>query len=211
VEFPAPLGATELVIGQGKDVHFRLLRMANALTAIRLLLIVPFAYLRTSDDPHSAALATLAMVVAIVTDLADGPLARRTGTVSSFGGTLDHMSDFLFVTCGLFATASRGAVPWLLPSLITVAFFQYVVDSYWIHRRSGLRGSRLGRYNGILYFVPLSVDILVCLGWGVLHSVLTLVSWTLVFSTLASMTERLMLLGKALALPGEETARQLPR
>ena len=197
VEFPAPLGVGELV--------------ANALTAIRLLLVVPFAYLRTTGDPHSAALAALAMVVAIASDLADGPLARRTGTVSAFGGTLDHTSDFLFVTGGLFATASRGAVPWLLPSLITAAFFQYVLDSYWIHRRGGLRGSRLGRYNGILYFVPLCVDILVCLGWDALHPVLTLVAWALVFSTLASMTERLMLLGKALALPVEETARQSPR
>jgi CDP-diacylglycerol--glycerol-3-phosphate 3-phosphatidyltransferase len=185
--------------------------MANALTAIRLLLIVPFAYLRTTGDPHFAALATVAMVVAIVTDLADGPLARRTGTASSFGGTFDHTSDFLFVTCGLFATAFRGAVPWLLPSLITAAFFQYVIDSYWIYRRRGLRASRLGRYNGILYFVPLCVDILVCLGWGFLHPVLTLVAWALVFSTLASMTERLILLGKVLAWPVEETARQSPR
>jgi phosphatidylglycerophosphate synthase len=185
--------------------------MANALTAVRLLLVVPFAYLRISGDVHAAVLAAIAMIVAIVTDLVDGPVARRTGTVSPLGGTLDHTSDFLFVTCGLFATAFRGAVTWLLPALITAAFTQYFVDAYWIHRRRALRGSRLGRYNGILYFVPLCVDILICLGWSALQPVLTLIAWALVFSTLVSMAQRLRLVGTSLALPAEGTGHQSPR
>ncbi len=183
---------------------------ANTLTALRLLLVVPFCYLRTRGDAHAAALAAFTIVTAILTDLVDGPVARRTGTVSSFGGTLDHLSDFLFVTGGLFATAARGAVTWLLPSLITAAFVQYVVDSYWVHRRRALRGSRLGRYNGILYFVPLCVDILVCLGWNFLHPVLTFIVWALVLSTLVSMAQRLALVRTSLALPAAETAHQLP-
>jgi len=182
--------------------------MANALTATRLLLVLPFAYLRTKDDRDAAILAAAMIVVAIVTDLVDGPVARRRGTVSRLGGTLDHTSDFLFVTAGLFATAARGAVTWLLPSLITAAFVQYFVDSYWIHRHRALRGSRLGRYNGILYFVPLCGDILICFGWGFLRPVQTLIVWALVFSTLVSMAQRLALLRTALALPAEGTAHQ---
>ncbi|HEX6896041.1 MAG TPA: CDP-alcohol phosphatidyltransferase family protein, partial [Bryobacteraceae bacterium] len=128
--------------------------MANTLTAIRLLLVLPFAFFMAKGDRSSAILALLAWAVALITDFLDGPIARRRGTVTAVSGTFDHATDFVFVTAGLFAGATRHAFPWLLPIVITAAFAQYVIDSYWIHRHAKLRGSKLGRYNGILYFVP---------------------------------------------------------
>ena len=166
--------------------------MANALTAVRLLLVFPFAFFMARGDMRTAVFALLAMVVALTTDFLDGPIAKRKGTVSAAGGTFDHTSDFLFVTGGLFAGAMRGAFPWILPILITAAFAQYVIDSYWIHGQGSLRKSQLGRYNGILYFVPLCVDILIRMGLRFLHPWLTLVAWMLVCSTLVSMGQRLM-------------------
>ena len=62
--------------------------------------------------------------------------------MTALSGTFDHASDFLFVTSGMFAGAFRGAFPWILPALITAAFAQYVIDSYWIHRQTKLRGSK---------------------------------------------------------------------
>jgi CDP-diacylglycerol--glycerol-3-phosphate 3-phosphatidyltransferase len=166
--------------------------MANALTAVRLLLVLPFAFFMARGDMRDAVFALLAMVVALTTDFLDGPIARRNGTVSAAGGTFDHTSDFLFVACGLFAGAFRSAFPWILPVLITAAFAQYVIDSYWVHRQSQLRKSQLGRYNGILYFVPLCVDILIRMGLRFLQPLLTVLVWMLVLSTLVSMGQRLM-------------------
>ena len=174
--------------------------MANALTAIRLLLVLPFAFYMAQGDRRSAILALVAWVVALITDLLDGPIARRRGTVTAWSGTFDHTTDFLFVTSGLFAGALRGAFPWILPVLITAAFAQYVIDSYWIHRHSRLRGSKLGRYNGMLYFVPTCMDILIRLGLVFLQPVLTILVWLLVLSTLVSMVQRLML-SQGTALP----------
>ena len=165
--------------------------MANALTAVRLLLVFPFAFWMTQGGARSAALALIAWVLAVVTDLADGPIARQRGTVTAWSGTFDHTSDFLFVTAGLFGGAYRGAFPWLLPALIVAAFAQYVIDSYFVHRRTKLRGSKLGRYNGILYFVPTCADSLVRLGFGFLQPALTGFVWLLVLSTLISMGQRL--------------------
>jgi CDP-diacylglycerol---glycerol-3-phosphate 3-phosphatidyltransferase len=167
--------------------------MANALTAVRLLLVLPFAFFMAKVDERSAMLALAAWVVAVITDLLDGPIARRRGTVTALSGTFDHVSDFLFVTFGLFAGAVRGAFPWTLPVLITAAFFQYVIDSYFVQRRSKLRGSKLGRYNGILYFVPTLMDILIRMGLLFLQPLLAILIWLLVLSTLVSMGQRLML------------------
>jgi CDP-diacylglycerol--glycerol-3-phosphate 3-phosphatidyltransferase len=166
--------------------------MANALTAVRFLLVVPFAFFMAKGDRGSAIFALFAWVVALITDFLDGPIARRRGTVTAFSGTFDHATDFLFVTSGLFAGALRGAFPWILPALITAAFAQYVIDSYWIHRHAKLRGSKLGRWNGILYFVPPVVDCLIRMGLGFLAPALTVFVWLLVASTLISMGERLM-------------------
>ncbi len=165
--------------------------MANALTAVRLLLVLPFAFFMAKGDRESAIFALVGWVVALITDFLDGPLARRRGTVTAFSGTFDHTSDFLFVTSGLYAGALRGAFPWVLPVLITAAFAQYMIDSYWIHRHAKLRGSKLGRYNGILYFVPSLLDILIRLGLHLLQPLLTILVWLLVLTTLLSMAERL--------------------
>ena len=185
--------------------------MANLVTAVRLLLVLPFAFFMARGDGRSAVFASLAMAAAIATDILDGPIARRRDAASTVGGTFDHTSDFLFVTCGLFAGALRGAFPWILPALITAAFGQYFIDSYWIHRQNALRRSQLGRYNGVLYFVPLCIDIFIRMGLHVLRPLLTLLVWMLVLSTLVSMGQRLMYGRKAPASPAGETAGRFQR
>lgn len=165
--------------------------LAHALTATRLLLAVPFALVMARGDAHAAALAALALAAAIATDLLDGVIARHQGTASAAGRAFDHATDCVFVTAGLAAAAIRSALPWLLPVLVAAAFAQYVVDSYWLHRGGSLRTSRLGRWNGILYFAPLGGDILVRLGLSGLQPLVTLLAWGLVASTLCSMGERL--------------------
>lgn len=175
--------------------------MANALTALRLFLVVPFAFFMTKGDVRFALLALGTWVVALTTDFLDGPIARRRGTVTGLSGTFDHTTDFLFVTSGLFAGAVRGVFPWILPILIVAAFSQYVIDSYWIHRQTKLRGSKLGRYNGILYFVPPCMEILIRLGVRWLQPLLTILIWILVLSTLISMGQRLMLSRRAEHVP----------
>ena len=180
--------------------------MANALTTIRLLLVLPFAFLMVQGDRRSAIFALLAWLLALISDVLDGPIARRRGSVTAWSGTFDHTTDFLFVTSGLFGGALRGAFPWVLPVLITAAFTQYIVDSYWIHRhtklmQTRLRGSKLGRYNGVLYFVPSCMDILIRMGLAFLQPLLTILVWLLVLSTLVSMVQRLMFRGLPEQLP----------
>jgi CDP-diacylglycerol--glycerol-3-phosphate 3-phosphatidyltransferase len=164
--------------------------MANALSLLRLLLVAPFAWLVARGDSQSALWAATLFCVAIATDLADGPLARARGTASGVGRALDHAADFAFVDAGLFASAAHGAVPWLLPALVAVAFAQYVVDSYWLQRAGELRMSQLGRWNGVLYFVPLGGALLVALGASALAAPNHWVAWALVASTAFSIGDR---------------------
>ncbi len=165
--------------------------MAHALTAARLLLALPFAAAMAGPEPGHGAWAALLLAAAVVTDVLDGPLARRRGTASATGRLFDHAADALFVVSGLAGAALRGAVPWALPVLVAAAFLQYVIDSYWLDGAGQLRPSRLGRVNGILYFAPLGADVLVRLGLAPLRPWLVGLAWVLVASTVLSMGERL--------------------
>jgi phosphatidylglycerophosphate synthase len=128
--------------------------VANALTAIRLALVLPIAAALARPELLAPGVVALLLGLAIASDYLDGPVARRTGTASARGMLFDHTTDCLFVTGGLTGAAIAGSITPILPALIPLAFGQYVVDSYVWSRQRHLRASFLGRWNGILYFVP---------------------------------------------------------
>lgn len=171
--------------------------IADALTGLRLMLAFPFGYLLMRGDLNGTPVAIAIFIVAIVTDLLDGYYARKHGTESALGRLLDHGTDFLFVTFGLAGAASRGVVPGWLPVLITVAFVQYVVDSYWLGRERELRMSGLGRWNGILYFVPLGGVMLTDLGLKSLAGPTLWVAYALSVTTILSIGDRLLALDRS--------------
>ncbi|MEQ8860586.1 MAG: CDP-alcohol phosphatidyltransferase family protein [Pseudomonadales bacterium] len=167
------------------------LTWANALTALRLLLALPCAWLVTVQRWDWAA---LLLTVAILTDLLDGPLARRLGQTSALGGLADHATDATFVALLLAALASLGYLPWLLPVLVAAAFLQYTFDSR-AHTGRALRASWLGKVNGIGYFVLAGCVVYrngLGLGWPG-DAWLDGAGWLLVLSSLASMIDRLRL------------------
>jgi phosphatidylglycerophosphate synthase len=161
---------------------------ANALTGLRLA-AAPVAALAVRYGASRLALALF--VLAVATDLLDGPLARRRGEASALGGFFDHATDATFVSLGLLACATRGLVPWLLPLCVAVAFLQYALDSRALEGRP-LHASALGRWNGIAYFVALGVPVVrngLGIGWPPDGLVLA-IGWLLVASSLLSMTLR---------------------
>ena len=161
---------------------------ANALTALRLacgpLLVLALL-------THAAWPACALFWLAVGSDLLDGRVARRYGEASALGGFLDHVTDAAFVSLGLAALALRGEAPALLPALVALAFLQYTLDSRVI-RGETLRASALGRWNGILYFVPIGTVVVrdaLGLAWPGRAIVLGL-GWALAASTLLSMADR---------------------
>lgn len=135
-------------------------------------------------------------VLAVVSDVFDGIFARRQARANRIGGILDHSADCLFVSSALFALAFQGSVPIFLPILVVLAFIQYVLDSR-VFQKEKLVPSRLGRLNGICYFVIVGIVVgeIVFNAWWVSDLWIRQVfSWVLIFSTVLSIGERLVLL-----------------
>jgi phosphatidylglycerophosphate synthase len=170
--------------------------LAHCLTALRLLLVLPTVLAFAAPQMFPVWAPLVLMLTAIVTDVADGKVARAQGTASATGQLFDHTTDCLFVSCTLAGAAYAGMLtPWL-PPLVLIAFAQYVIDSYWLHRRKQLRMSIIGRWNGIFYFAP---PLLLAFAALVAESMRDLLrqggywfAWVLVVSTLVSIIDRVM-------------------
>ena len=165
---------------------------ANGLTALRLL-AAPFCAWAAATGHWRLAL--FLFVLAVLTDLLDGMAARRFGQATASGAVFDHATDCTFVTATLAGLAAAGWAPWLLVALIPSAFVQYTLDSGVLAGRA-LRTNRLGKANGIGYFVlPGTVIGREAFGFGWLPTLLTdALAWALVATTLVSMGERLLFL-----------------
>ena len=75
--------------------------LPNLLTLARILLIPVFVVLFSTPTPERSLAAALVFVVAAVTDLLDGYLARRRSQVTKLGRLLDPIADKLLVLSGL--------------------------------------------------------------------------------------------------------------
>lgn len=160
---------------------------ANLVTALRLALIPATCLAIVNAD---WLLATVLFTIAVVTDIADGRLARALNQTSPLGGLFDHATDATYVTLATAAIASLGLVNiWLAP-LIALAFTQYALDSKALQGQS-LRASQIGRLNGIMYFALVGTVIgSQLLGLSFLHLPVQIFGWLLVLSTALSIGDR---------------------
>ena len=166
---------------------------ANLLSFYRPVAAVLCAYTISTEHWLYAAAIYLA---ALLTDIADGIIARKLGTDSPLGGLIDHACDALFAVILLAAWSGSGLMTPLLPLLVALAFLQYVLDSKALSGQP-LKPSRLGRWNGIAYFglagIPigghlLGIDALLAAGW------ISWAAWLLVLTTVLSMLDRALIL-----------------
>ena len=168
----------------------------NYLTLTRLLLVGPLSFMMAKQFWLAA---TVIFLIAVLSDILDGYLARTLDQTSTLGGLFDHATDAIFVCVGLSFLAAEDLVSHWLPPLVILSFVQYVLDS---NAQSGqrLKSSAIGRANGIAYFVLLGC----ALGFKVLDynsntlmQMIVITSWFLCSSTIISMFVRAIALWKS--------------
>lgn len=108
-----PMCAAPAPVRRGTDRAATVLNAANALSALRFPLAAMFPFV--GGSARVAGVATAA-----VSDLVDGRMARRTGTVTRAGELLDPLADKTFMLTALVTLAAEDVFPWwTLPALLT--------------------------------------------------------------------------------------------
>ncbi|MEK7294543.1 MAG: CDP-diacylglycerol--glycerol-3-phosphate 3-phosphatidyltransferase, partial [Nitrospirota bacterium] len=94
------------------------LNLPNFLTVVRILLIPVFVILFSDPTPDRSLAAAVVFVVAAVTDLLDGYLARRHSQITRLGRLLDPVADKLLVLSGLILLVQFDRVAAIVAILI---------------------------------------------------------------------------------------------
>lgn len=100
------------------------MNLPNKLSFLRIILVplIMFFYLATFI-PFGKVVAIVLFIVAALTDLFDGKIARARGLVTDLGKLLDPIADKMLITCSLFLIVLDGTIahPWGIIAL-TILF-----------------------------------------------------------------------------------------
>jgi CDP-diacylglycerol--glycerol-3-phosphate 3-phosphatidyltransferase len=132
---------------------------ANALTALRLLLVPVFvALVVTSQLEHAGwrIAATLTFGVASATDLVDGWIARRYGLVTSLGKVADPIADKALTGSALVLLSWFDALPWWVTVLILAREWGVTLLRFWVIRYGVIAASRGGKLKTALQILAIA-------------------------------------------------------
>ena len=85
--------------------------ISNALSTLRIVLIVPITLLLYNRDPHDLYLLAGLVIAAVLTDLLDGWLARRLHEVTEVGKILDPLADKISIAAVGAILSLQGRIP----------------------------------------------------------------------------------------------------
>lgn len=125
-------------------------QLPNAITVLRGLSVVPLAVLLALDDYRSA---LVIAIVAGLSDLLDGWLAKRYGWTTALGAWLDPIADKLFVLIALTMLALNGLLPLWLVAVVLVRDLLIVAGAvayHWLVAPLVVQPRLLSKINTVL-------------------------------------------------------------
>ena len=132
--------------------------MANLLTGFRILCGVALLFCQPLSP-----LFIILYLIAGLTDMIDGAVARRSNTTSEFGAKLDTAADFIFVAACMIKLLPMLSVPlwlWLWIGGIALTKAVNLLSGYILQKRFVAMNTVMNKVTGMLLFVlPLTLPI----------------------------------------------------
>ncbi len=133
--------------------------MANIITCIRIVCGAALLFCPVFSPAFYAL-----YITAGVSDMADGIVARKTGTVSAFGSKLDTAADFVLVAvCMIKLIPAVHAPGWLIILTAVIALTKAVnlISGYVVRRELVVLHTVMNKVTGILLFaLPLTLTVI---------------------------------------------------
>ena len=132
---------------------------ANIITGFRILCSIALLFCSPFSPPFYAL-----YLVAGLTDMIDGLIARKTNTVSTFGARLDTAADFALVAVCLWKLLPKLSLPsWLWGWIGGIALIKVVnvLSGYILQKRFVVLHTAMNKVTGVLLFIlPLTLRII---------------------------------------------------
>lgn len=102
----------------------------NKLTVLRIILAPVFLVVLLVPFPHHLAVALVLFIVAALTDLFDGKLARKYGQITDFGKFLDPIADKLLTTAAYLGFIHMGFGIGVVFVAMLVLLREFLISSF---------------------------------------------------------------------------------
>ena len=126
-------------------------RIPDLLSASRIALCLPLLLVDAMTMPF-----WILYLIAGLTDMLDGFLARRWGVESIFGARLDSLADFMFVLAvgyKLFPWLKLPAALWMMIGLIALVKTVNAISSFVVKHRIEFLHTKANKVTGFLLFI----------------------------------------------------------
>jgi len=91
------------------------MNLPNKLTILRIVMIIPFLLVLYLDIPFASYIALVIFILASLTDMLDGKIARKYNLITDFGKFADPLADKMLVMAALVWFVEIGQMPgWVL-------------------------------------------------------------------------------------------------
>ena len=123
----------------------------NILSASRIVLCLPLLLVDAMTVPF-----WVLYLIAGITDMLDGFLARRWGVESKFGARLDSLADIVFVIAvvyKLFLWLKLPAALWMMIGLIALIKVINAINSFVVKHRVAFLHTKANKLTGFLLFI----------------------------------------------------------
>ena len=155
----------------------------NALTVLRIVMVPIFVVVlfRHPDDSGWRLAATGVFTLAILTDLADGAIARRWNLITDFGKLWDPFADKALTGASFISLSILGELPWFFTVLILlrewgITWLRAVVAKYGI-----MAATKGGKLKTVIQSIAL---VLFLRGLHVLPGWFQVVAWLVMWAAL---------------------------
>ena len=126
-------------------------RIPDLLSMSRIVLCLPLLIVDAMTIPF-----WVIYLIAGLTDILDGFLARRWGVESKFGARLDSLADFVFVLVvgyKLFPWLRLPATLWMMIGLIALVKVINAISSFMVKHRIKFLHTKANKLTGFLLFI----------------------------------------------------------
>lgn len=175
---------TDHVVADGPaHVEPHWLNVPNALTALRLLLVPVFAWMLLSH-PHDNLWrwgAAVVFVIASITDIIDGRVARKYGLVTRFGKLWDPIADKALTGMALVCLSIIIELPWWITIVILVREWGITLLRFLILKYGVMAANRGGKLKTVVQSVAIVWYLLPVPSW--LHAIGVVVMWAALILT----------------------------
>lgn len=100
------------------------MNLANKLTTFRVLCIPIFVvFMLIESIPYNYYLAAIVFIIASITDLFDGKIARKYHLVTNFGKFMDPLADKMLVSAALICLTPKMIPSWVVIIIVSRELF----------------------------------------------------------------------------------------